>query len=410
MTRVTKPALLALSMLAGVCFTATPSQAATCIGNCGKVESGFTGSVTAAPTNFGAYDWVSTSGGQSGAAKLPGTFSSGSTTGSELISDAFFGAAGQEVSFWFNYITSDGAGFADYGFAQLINTTTNDVINLFTARTLASGTIVPGTNMPVVEATLSPATVPIKPGAPVWAPLGGSSGTCYASGCGYTGWVESTYTLEASGSYQLRFGTANWSDSQYQSGLAFSGLVIDGAVIGDGSSVGNPLLPGEIDPDTGAFEFEFVATPATVWIDPEYAVGYTYEVQEGPSILKAFLPAIPGDPDGYQVFLLSDLVNPFAILTAAGGEVDFTSIGGVLGFKVLGIDLGLLVNAPDAFVTGIQFNIAAGQEVTIKMTQTPITVFVADGVPEPSTWAMMIGGFALAGAAMRRRKTAVSFA
>lgn len=31
-------------------------------------------------------------------------------------------------------------------------------------------------------------------------------------------------------------------------------------------------------------------------------------------------------------------------------------------------------------------------------------------VPEPATWAMMIGGFALAGAAMRRRRTAVSFA
>jgi len=31
-------------------------------------------------------------------------------------------------------------------------------------------------------------------------------------------------------------------------------------------------------------------------------------------------------------------------------------------------------------------------------------------VPEPATWGMMIGGFALVGASMRRRKTAVSFA
>lgn len=31
------------------------------------------------------------------------------------------------------------------------------------------------------------------------------------------------------------------------------------------------------------------------------------------------------------------------------------------------------------------------------------------GVPEPATWAMMIGGFALAGAAFRRRKKAVGF-
>lgn len=34
----------------------------------------------------------------------------------------------------------------------------------------------------------------------------------------------------------------------------------------------------------------------------------------------------------------------------------------------------------------------------------------AGAVPEPATWAMMIGGFAFAGAAMRRRRTAVSFA
>jgi hypothetical protein len=31
-------------------------------------------------------------------------------------------------------------------------------------------------------------------------------------------------------------------------------------------------------------------------------------------------------------------------------------------------------------------------------------------VPEPATWAMMIGGMALVGASMRRRRTAVSFA
>jgi hypothetical protein len=35
---------------------------------------------------------------------------------------------------------------------------------------------------------------------------------------------------------------------------------------------------------------------------------------------------------------------------------------------------------------------------------------IRGAVPEPATWAMMIGGFALAGAAMRRRKAIVSFA
>ncbi len=34
----------------------------------------------------------------------------------------------------------------------------------------------------------------------------------------------------------------------------------------------------------------------------------------------------------------------------------------------------------------------------------------AAAVPEPATWAMMIGGFAFAGAAMRRRRASVAFA
>jgi hypothetical protein len=40
---------------------------------------------------------------------------------------------------------------------------------------------------------------------------------------------------------------------------------------------------------------------------------------------------------------------------------------------------------------------------TIKLLQLP-------AVPEPATWAMMIGGLGLVGMSMRRRKTAVSFA
>lgn len=39
-----------------------------------------------------------------------------------------------------------------------------------------------------------------------------------------------------------------------------------------------------------------------------------------------------------------------------------------------------------------------------------VSLDIAYAVPEPATWTMMIGGFALAGAALRRRKPAVSFA
>ena len=36
------------------------------------------------------------------------------------------------------------------------------------------------------------------------------------------------------------------------------------------------------------------------------------------------------------------------------------------------------------------------------------TVFAAGGVPEPASWALMIGGFGLAGAALRRRRAVVA--
>lgn len=387
-------------------MSASSLNAATCIGNCGKVSGSFTGSVTAAPTNFGAYDWVSTNNGEFGAAALSG-YSENATNGSELTSDSFFGSIGQKVSFYFNYITSDGSGFADYSFAQLINTTTGSIANLFTARTQPTGTIAPGLNLPPVEATLTPSTVPIIPGAPVWQPLGGSSGDCYASGCGHTGWIQSEYELAEAGTYQLRFGAANWSDTGYDSGLAFSGLVLDGSVIGDGTSFESPLLPTEIDPGTGAFEFDFVASPyVPVVVDPDVATGYDFSSTLG--ILSAEFEDL-GDSQYTLSFLDAVGVEQTSdFIPAIGNVFDFSQFNpaGVLGFTVKGIDTALMLDPanPTAFKTKLTFN--AQSPTAVNLTQTPITTFVepVPAVPEASTWAMMIMGVGFVGFSMRRRK------
>ena len=413
MTKLQKSALLAAPVLLAGLFMALPAQGATCIGSCGSNAGVVDGDVVPSPVSFGKYDWVSTFGGQSGAAQIGSQYSFDATNGSELISDSFFGAAGQQVSFWFNYITSDGTGmFADYGFAQLVNVNTNEATNLFTARTHPTASIVPGDNMPPLGATLSPGTVTVLPGLTNWSPLGGSSGNCYngqGQGCGQSGWVFSSYTIEESATYQLRFGAANWGDQAFDSGLAFSGLLLDGATIGDGSARDNPLLPGEIGPN-GEFTFEFEVTnpQQVVWIDPEIAIGYEYKVLSGPNILSAIFPEL-GDADGYQIFLLSDLINPIG--TVMANTVFNFGPGGVDGFVLMDIEVTPALNPLDAgaFVTGLTFNVASGP-TTINMTQTPITVFVQDGVPEPGTWAMMIAGFALVGSAMRRRKVSISFA
>lgn len=98
----------------------------------------------------------------------------------------------------------------------------------FTARTAPSGSIVPGAGMPPVEATLDLASVTIVAGGPVWSPLGDYSGECWDAGCGYTGWVESTYAIPTAGNYILEFGVVNWNDQFYDSGLAVDGITVAG--------------------------------------------------------------------------------------------------------------------------------------------------------------------------------------
>lgn len=155
--------------------------------------------------------------------------------GSRLTSPTFAANAGDALQFYFNYVTSDGGGFADYAWAILLDAVTNaQVALLFTARTVpAPGNIVPGTGMPSPDATLDPAVVSIvlgtgAGGGPVWDELGGNSGDCYADGCGLSGWVKSSYTISTAGNYRLQFGVTNWSDTAFDSGMAIAGATVGG--------------------------------------------------------------------------------------------------------------------------------------------------------------------------------------
>lgn len=394
-----------------IALTSTPASAATCVGNCGEtnINGGQTGSVGVPPLmGDDVYYWVSTNGGSNEGGTLPGQ-ESGSTNGSRLISDSFYASAGQKVSYYFNYITSDGAGYADYSWSQLrdVNDSAN-VVDLFTARTKPSGTIVPGLDLPDVEATLSPATVTIKPGT-TYAPLGASSGTCYSSGCGNTGWIYSEYTIQTSGTYQLVFGVSNWGDTAYHSALAFDGLLVGGIVIGDGSSPTNPLAPTDLQPD-GSFVFSFEVTEPQqpVFIDPYVSVGYEYEVIGGSLAFSQAWFGDVGDENGYEIWGWNG--TDYYFLTNIDDETWYTFASPVTKFKLLGIDstLGLDPDDPNAFVSGFIYNGTGTVDVSMK----PITEWVegtGGAVPEPATWAMMIMGFGAVGmAARRRRRVAVA--
>ncbi|MDO5631325.1 MAG: NF038132 family protein [Paracoccus sp. (in: a-proteobacteria)] len=185
------------------------------------------GVVTAPPQQGPGYYYVSTWDGVEGVGALPGVGGPGSPINGSTVATGLFAAkAGDMLNFFFNYVTSDGAGYADYGWARLLNSVGDQVALLFTARTTPGGSSVPGFSMPDPEATLNPGTVTITPGGPDWDALGLDSNLCYAGGCGYTGWVQSSYTIQNPGDYRLEFGVINWNDSNWASAMAFAGATI----------------------------------------------------------------------------------------------------------------------------------------------------------------------------------------
>jgi hypothetical protein len=220
-----------IPMLAIAPLLWTGSAAAQCVGNCGTL--GPNGVVTAPPAGGPLYRYVSAyDGTHSGGFAHPSINNSNVQLGSVLTTSAFTAASGEVLSFYFNYVTSDGGGYADYAWAALLDATTQDpatAVILFTARTTPGGNTVPGFGMPAPAAIMVPASTAIIPGGPVWSPLGPDSGRCYtgpANGCGYTGWIQSLYTVVAGGNYVLQFGVTNWGDNSYDSGMAWAGAVI----------------------------------------------------------------------------------------------------------------------------------------------------------------------------------------
>lgn len=208
----------------GTAEAATLPSGWTSTGNAGVASPN--GNIVAPPSQGPDYYYVSTYGGAYGGGALQGVGGNGSATnGSQITTSSFAASAGETLEFYFNYLTSDGAGFADYGWARLLGETGDQVALLFTARTTSSGSSVPGYAMPAPAATLNPATVPIHSGS-TWDVIGGSSGSCFSTGCGYTGWVQSTYDIVADGVYKLQFGVTNWDDTKYDSGLAVAGAKV----------------------------------------------------------------------------------------------------------------------------------------------------------------------------------------
>ena len=94
---------------------ASGAGASTTVGTFGTL--GADGVVTA-PPGGGNYSYVTTDGGPDGGGQIAGV---GGTNGSSWTSDAFSANLGDVLKFDFNYITSDGAEYADYAWAALLD-------------------------------------------------------------------------------------------------------------------------------------------------------------------------------------------------------------------------------------------------------------------------------------------------
>jgi len=228
------PAALLIAALAVPAFAGSIPSGWSCNGACGT--DGADGVVPLSPFNSTSYEYITTTGGITGVGYLPSGKLGSETNGSVLSTLDFSAPTDTLLNFYFDYVTSDGAGYADYAWAALMNASNNsEVALLFTARTEPPpANIVPGTGMPPISATLNPSSVPIQSGT-TWSPLGSWSGMCWDTGCGNSGWVDSQYTIGTAGSYYLEFGVTNWLDEEYDSGMAIDGVTINGQPINPSS-------------------------------------------------------------------------------------------------------------------------------------------------------------------------------
>jgi hypothetical protein len=97
-----------------------------------------------------------------------------------------------------------------------------------------------------------------------------------------------------------------------------------------------------------------------------------------------------------------------------GGNVLLGTYSGVVNFASPGVfninqthivtgGLGKFLNATGTFDSAGQLTFPGGRPTVAKMFSGTIS---APGIPEPASWALMIAGFGLAGAAIRRRAVA----
>ena len=232
-----------------------PSDLASwdCTGNCGSSTQ--QGDVTLSPLGNAKYGYVSTADSfENGVSPLSlgNNHLGGETNGSKILSSSFSAGSNDTLNIQFNYVSTDGNGYDDYAWARLVNADQGNstVAWLFAARSTNSGpkNIIPGdvldkSDFDPDQRLTNYDTWDFTAKTVDWAPLGSSNNSCWeddAKGCGYTGWLESSFTFTAAGNYRVEIGVTNWADNAYDSGLAFDFQTLTDSRIGSPSPVPEP--------------------------------------------------------------------------------------------------------------------------------------------------------------------------
>jgi hypothetical protein len=82
------------------------------------------------------------------------------------------------------------------------------------------------------------------------------------------------------------------------------------------------------------------------------------------------------------------------------------------GSSTLNFNVLHAFNITSGFIAGVNtlsfVNFDAGSPAAVRLDNAVLTANAIDGVPEAATWVMLIAGFGLTGAVMRRRRTAIA--
>ncbi len=151
---------------------------------------------------------------------------------------------------------------------------------------------------------------------------------------------------------------------------------------------------------SGVYNFHVggVGPDHITFIDPLVAIGYHYLIGAGDPHFQSLL--LPNVGDGIYTLTFADGTGNHTV-SLLHDQQYFFGTGGVSDFTITGIETsaGLDPSNPTAFITGLTFS--GNGDFT--GTMTPLTELVA-GVPEPETYALMLGGFALLASITRRRQ------